>query len=286
MLKKNEPLWETTMNNCGKRCWICWLFFFILCLMLPVSGQAMTEGERIEKGTKVGAESYRRESGFVDFFAEITLVQQNKKGKDIYRHIRLWGLEREDAGDKSLSVFVYPPDVKGFARLTYSHTDKPDDHWLYIPEKRRVKRLSPVSQLSLFMGSQFSFEDLRLYRAEKAEKFNYRYLHDEPYAGQDCFVVERFSRKEYSNYSRQVIWFDKKEYRILKIDFYDKRNQLQKTLTKSKYELYEGRFWCMGEMKMTNHLNGESTLVLWNNYQFGLGLTENDFTQNSLKRLK
>jgi outer membrane lipoprotein-sorting protein len=247
---------------------------------------AMTELERSVKGTEIGAESYRRESGFIDFFAELTLVQKDKHNKDIYRHIRLWGLERESKGDKSISVFIYPPDVKGFARLTYTHTEKPDDHWLYIPEKKRVKRLSPSSQLSLFMGSQFSFEDLRLYRAEKVEKFTYRYLYDEIYEELDCYVVERFSRKEYSNYSRQVIWFDKEEYRILKIDFYDKSNKLLKTLTKSEYELYEGRFWCMRQMKMVNHQNGEETLVLWNNYTFNLGLTENDFTQNSLKRFK
>ncbi len=263
-----------------------WILLLVFCVLLPAAGQAMTERERVEKGMQIATESYRRESGFVDFFAELTLIQENGEGKNIYRHIRLWGLEREDEGDKSISVFVDPPDVKGFARLTHSHSDRPDDHWLYIPEKRRVKRLSPMSQLSRFMGSQFSFEDLRLYRAEKVEKYNYRYLRDELYKGMNCFVVERFSRKEYSNYSRQVIWVDKKEYRIFKIDFYNKQNQLLKTLTKSKYKLYEGRFWCMGEMKMANCLNGKTTLVLWNNYKFGLGLTESNFTRKSLKRIK
>jgi hypothetical protein len=39
-------------------------------------------------------------------------------------------------------------------------------------------------------------------------------------------------------------------------------------------------------MNMENHQTGKSTRLLQNNYQFGVGLTDRDFDQNSLKRAR
>jgi hypothetical protein len=269
--------------------WKYLLFFGLILtisLSLPGLGQADNETGAVQKGLEIARTSYERDSGFGDFFAEITLAQANKQGKEELRHIRVWGLERPEQGDRSISIFVYPPDVKGMARLSHSRRNEPDEHWVFIPENQRVKRLSPANQLSAFMGTQFSFEDLRLYRAEEVEKYSYRYLRNEQQAGLDCFVVERIPHKKFTNYSRQVMWIDSKEYRIFKIDFYDHENALFKTMTKSKFELYEGKFWCMREMEMVNHRTGEKTMVYWSNYRFGLGLKESDFTKDGLTRIQ
>ena len=42
--------------------------------------------------------------------------------------------------------------------------------------------------------------------------------------GMECFVFERYPAYKNSGYTRQVVWLDKKEYRMLKIDFYDRKN--------------------------------------------------------------
>ncbi len=39
-------------------------------------------------------------------------------------------------------------------------------------------------------------------------------------------------------------------------------------------------------MEMTNHQNGKSTTLDWNNYQFKTGLTDNDFKSQTLKRAR
>ena len=240
-----------------------------------------------EKGMAIAQRSYETDSGFGDFYAELTIVQGDTKGKEDLRHIRLWGLESEQDGDRSISVFVYPPDVKGMARLSHTHETRPDDHWVYGPENKRVRRVSPTSQLSYFMGTQFTFEDLRLYRAESLAKFSFEYLGDEPYAGMECFKVRRVPvRKKFTNYSSQIMWIDKEEFRVLKVEFYNLKNILAKTLTRSHFKLYEGKFWAMQQMEMKNNQTGEHTLVIWSNYRFGIGLNESNFTRESLKRLK
>ncbi len=239
------------------------------------------------KGLAIAQRSYETDSGFVDFFAELTIVQKNDNGKENLRHIRFWSLEGDGNGEQSRSIFTYPPDVKGMARLSHLHADSADDHWVFLPGDNRVKRVSPNNQLSYFMGTQFTFEDFRLYRAEQVEKYSYKYLGNEEYAGLDCFMVARFpTGMDFTNYSKHILWIDSKEFRVLKVDFYDKKEQLLKTMTRSKFKLYKGKFWCMHEMEMVNHQSGEKTLVIWSNYRFGLGLEEKDFTRESLKRLR
>ena len=41
-------------------------------------------------------------------------------------------LEVDGDGDKGLSIFDTPADIKGTASLTYSHALKPDEQWLGI----------------------------------------------------------------------------------------------------------------------------------------------------------
>jgi outer membrane lipoprotein-sorting protein len=107
------------------------------------------------------------------------------------------------------------------------------------------------------------------------------------WSASECFVVERYPvDKESSGYTRQVAWVDKMEYRELKIEFYDRKDSLLKTLTFSSYRHYLNRYWRAEQMSMVNHQNGKSTQLEWSDYEFGVGLEDGDFSQNSLKRIR
>jgi hypothetical protein len=96
--------------------------------------------------------------------------------------------------------------------------------------------------------------------------------------------MERYPVSKYSGYTRQVVWMDKAEYRPLRIDFYDRKSSLLKTLTWNAYKRYLNKYWRADEMLMVNHQNGKSTSLRWVNYKFGNGLKEEDFNQERLKR--
>ena len=136
-------------------------------------------------------------------------------------------LEGTTDGDKSLIIFEKPRDVKGTATLTFTHKEGSDDQWLYLPAIKRVKRISSNNKSGPFMGSEFAYEDLS---SQEVEKYNYKHLRDETFDGKDCYVVERIPMDKYSGYTKQVAWIDKAEYRALKIDFYDRKKSLLKTL--------------------------------------------------------
>lgn len=255
------------------------LVWLSLCLAAPVLAQSPEE-----KGLAITLEAEQRDAGFGDNSADMLMILRNKHGRESKRKIRIKTLEQTNDGDKSLSIFDTPRDVKGTAFLSFSHKVGDDDQWLYLPALKRVKRISSRNKSGSFMGSEFAYEDIA---SQEVEKYTYRYIRDEMYDGHDCFVNESMpvDRKN-SGYTRQVSWRDKDEYRLWKVEYYDRKESHLKTLTFKAYQLYLDKHWRAHEMKMVNHQNGKSTQLLFSKYQFKTGLTDRDFNKNSLKRAK
>jgi len=131
------------------------------------------------------------------------------------------------------------------------------------------------------MGSEFAYEDLS---SQEVEKYTYKYVKDEPVGGEDCFVIERYPVAKHSGYTRQLVWIDKGGYRTRKIDYYDRKGSLLKTLTFASYTLHLERYWRAEDMLMENHQTGKSTALKWSAFRFQAGLKESDFTQEALRR--
>jgi len=248
-----------------------------------VSYTAAAESTAEEKGLAIAVEANRRDTGFVDFTSSMMMELSNKQGDTSVRTIRLKTLEVIGDGDKSMSIFDKPADVKGTAFLTYSHSIKPDEQWLYLPALKRVKRINSKNKSGPFMGSEFAYEDLA---SQEVDKYSYKYLRDETLNGIDCFVIERYPAYKHSGYTRQVAWVNKAEYRPEKVVFYDRKNTLLKTLTYDGYQQYLGQFWRPDVMTMINHQTDKKTVLKWLDYQFKTGLSDRDFSKNSLMRAK
>jgi len=236
-----------------------------------------------EKGLAIAKEADLRDTGFKDSIANMTMELKNKQGKTSVREVRVKTLEVIGDGDKGLSIFNKPRDIKGTASLTYSHALKPDEQWLYLPALKRVKRISSKNKSGPFMGSEFAYEDIS---SQEIEKYTYKYIKDETLNGIDCFVVERYPAYKHSGYTRQLAWVNKQEYRAEKIVFYDRKNSMLKTLDYSDYKQYLDKHWRAQKMHMVNHQTGKSTLLSWHDYKFKTGLSNKDFNRNSLKRAK
>jgi outer membrane lipoprotein-sorting protein len=249
-------------------------------LLLPLSVGAQTAEE---KGLAIAVEADRRDTGWVDSSSELKMVLRNRQGDESQRAMRNRSLEMENDGDKTLIIFDAPKDVKGTAFLSYTHATKPDDQWLYLPALKRVKRISSANKSGPFMGSEFAYEDIS---SQEIEKYKYKYLRDETIDGRPSFVVERYPQYKNSGYTRQVAWIDQETYRVAKVEFYDRKDSLLKTLTYHEYKLYLDQFWRAHRMEMVNHQTGKSTTLSWKDFDFRSGLTERDFDKNSLKRAR
>lgn len=234
-----------------------------------------------EQGLEIAQEVDKRDTGFADTQVELEMILKNRSGDESRRELEIRTLEIIGDGDKSLTVFNSPKDIKGTAFLSFTHALVPDDQWLYLPALKRVKRISSANKSGPFLGSEYAFEDLTSF---EVPRYHYRYLKDEVIDGIDCFVVEMKPRYENSGYSRQIGWVDKARYIIIKGEFYDRKNALLKTQDFKDYQQYQDKYWRAAKQTMTNHQNGKITELRWGNYQFSVGLNDRDFDKNTLKR--
>lgn len=246
----------------------------------PVRGD--TEAERA--GFEIAARADRTDRGFTNSEVELEMVLRNAAGKESRRTLKISTLEivDESVGDKSLVVFDNPNDIKGTALLSHANILDPDDQWLFLPALKRVKRISSANKSGPFVGSEFAFED---FTALELNKYDYTYLRQEELAGLDTDVVERTPRYENSGYTRQVSWVDRDVYQVRKVEFYDRRGDLLKTLTLNDYRNYDG-VWRSQRMEMVNHQTGKSTDFIYGDYRFDVGLEEGDFVKGRLARLR
>lgn len=250
----------------------------VIVLVTPVLAETPQE-----KGLAIAQEIDRRDQGWQDSISVMRMVLRNKQGEESHRAVRINSLEVNGDGDKSLTIFDEPHDVKGTAFLSFSHFIEPDDQWLFMPALKRVKRISSANKSGPFMGSQFAYEDISSF---EVDKYRYEYLRDEELEGIDTFVVTLYPNYEHSGYTQQIIWVDKQRYIRLKTEFYDRKNDLLKTLKYSNYTQYLNKYWRALEQFMTNHQNGKTTHLTWYEYRLRTGLSEQDFDRNSLKRVR
>ena len=254
-------------------------------IALAHSGATESAEDPVAKGEAIAREWDRRDLGFGDSKTALKMILENRKGQTSERRMRIHTLETPDEndGDKSLVIFDEPRDIKGTALLSYAHILEPDDQWLYLPALKRVKRISSANKSGPFVGSEFAYEDIT---AQELKKYSYRWLRDEPCGESECFVVERRPLYEKSGYTRLITWYGTAEYHIRRVEYYDRKDVLLKTLTFGEYRRYLGTFWRAHSLFMENQQTGKKTRLQYETYEFRTGLKERDFNKSSLKRAR
>lgn len=256
-----------------------------LCALTVTAPAPAQDRDAREKGRAIMVEADARGKGYGDLRAEMAMVLKNAHGQESRREMRSRSLEKE-GGDWNLIIFDEPKDVEGTALLTHTHAGADDDQWLYLPALKRVKRIASGNKSGPFVGSEFAYEDLSSQEIEDYQ--DYELLREEACPGSDepCWVVKRIPADSNSGYSRQIAWVDQSEYRVRKLDYYDRKGDHLKTLTFDDYRLYLDDYWYAHEMHMVNHQTGKSTLLNWKAYEFRNGYTDRDFDRNALKRIR
>ncbi len=257
------------------------VFSILICLLTGVVfGDDLSPEER---GLQIAKDAFQRDTGYGDSDSELSMVLRLGSGQEAKRELRIRTLEISETETRAMVIFDTPADVRGTALLTHSFTDKDDSQWLYLPEIKREKRISGGGRSGPFMGSEFSFEDMS---SQRVEKFTYKYMGDETLNDMVCHILERYPTDKGSGYTKQVAWLDTEHLRVHKVDYYDRRGELLKTLTATGYEQHDEKFWRPTTMEMLNHQTGRSTLLEWKNTKFNNNFTAREFEPNALRNAR
>jgi hypothetical protein len=260
----------------------------VLLVCPPTGAQAAAGGNAAvparNEGYEIAARADRSDDGFGSSQVSARMTLRNAAGQESTRRMRFRTLERENesAGDKSLVIFETPRDVQGTALLSHTRILGPDQQWLYLPALKRVKRISSANKSGPFVGSEFAFED---FTSTELNKYEYRYVGEEVLADVVVDVVECVPRYGNSGYSRLLTYYDQQIYQARRIEYFDRKAALLKTLTLSEYQAYDG-IWRAHLLTMVNHQTRKETDIAYEAFDFTVDFDDRDFDRAVLTRIR
>jgi outer membrane lipoprotein-sorting protein len=209
----------------------------------------------------------------------------SKAGEVKERRLVSYALTPPDERSKTLLRFLAPRDVENTALLTWEGEGGDDDQWLYLPATRRVKRIAASGKKTRFMGTDFSYEDLR---PENLDLHEYRLLGTESLEGAECYVIEARPatprQAADSGYSRRKLWIRQDNYATVKQEFYERTGRLEKIGLSRRVVNVQGTLWRAGEVEMRDVQAGTRTIMVIQHRSLDTGLNDSFFTEAQLTR--
>lgn len=234
------------------------------------------------KGREIAEKANATQRNFGDEIVTNTMYLINASGDTVVRHLKNYTLERKDQLDYSVVQFLNPPDVRGTGLLTHQNPAGDDKQWLYLPELRRVKKISSKNKSGAFMASEFAYEDIT---GNTLDKFNYKFLSEEDLNGLACFTVERTPTYKNSGYIKIKSWYAKDTYLPMRNEYTDRKNSLLKIQTFFGWKKY-GKTYRSDRIEMENLQTGKMSIISFSGRKLGSGLKEKEFTKRSLQRIR
>ncbi len=213
-----------------------------------------------------------------DMRADLTMVLTNARGQTRTSTIRSVSL---DGGKKQIIWFLAPADDKGVAFLKIERDNKDDDMRLWLPDFKKVRRISSKKKGDSFMGSDLSYEDMT---NRELDENDYRLLRSEKVDGRDCYVLEITPKpKIKSTYSKHITWVTKKDLLPIREESYDRSGRLMKK-KEIRYTNIKG-YDVPVEIYVENVQKHHNTRLTFRNMELDTGVNENLFQEKNLKRL-
>lgn len=141
------------------------------------------------------------------------------------RVLEVWSQKADQKQDLDdiIMVFYEPASIKDTRFLQKENEGEDDDQWIYLPDLGRVRRISGAQGGDSFMGTDFSYDDLK---SREIDDFEYEILKEEEYNGYQTYVVEAVPKDPAEEqYAKTISWITKKHYIPVKVEMYDKKTR-------------------------------------------------------------
>ncbi len=216
---------------------------------------------------------------------EMTMMSVNKRGRKRVRKVRAFSktYKKEDGTEysKSLMQFLSPPDERGTGFLSWENPKGDDDQWLFLPALNKTRRIAGGNKSESFMGTDFTYADLQ---TKEKDDYTYKLLGEEKFGPYDCYRIESIPKEGVdSQYSKSILWVDKKSFMVVRADNYDKKGKLLKVLVVKSLKKIDG-FWTPLETSMKNVQKRSMTMLKLHNVKYNSAVKDEYFTQSYMER--
>lgn len=204
--------------------------------------------------------------------AELEMRIIEKNGEVKTRKMALKTLRSE--GFSVLARIESPADIKNMAFLGQVDPEGNEKQWIYLPSSGQVRRLVTGKSKAGLLGSEISPEDLNSEAVKGAKSKLTK-------TDKEFYWIEVRPLEGTSDYSKVITKISKSDY-LPKYTAYYMNDKLKKTIAFKEYKKF-GPVFRAQSMMVQNHLNGRATEVRLSSVKVNTGLTEDDFSQSSLK---
>lgn len=187
--------------------------------------------------------------------------------------------------NRTLLFFESPPEVKGVGLLQWSDPHATDEQWLYIPELKRIRKISAGAKRESFVGTDFSFNDLAIISQLTEwteEDARTELLREETLDGRRCHVIEFTPAAKSFGYGKIVIWLRTDDLVIVKYSMHDTAGRQEKVLTLGDIRKV-GEIPTAFQMEMKNVNSGSHTIVKFTEIKYDTGVKDAMFTRRALE---
>lgn len=188
-------------------------------------------------------------------------------------------MEQNNDDRFSYIKFLYPTKIK-FLSKSYHDSDD-SDRWLKLTSGR-ARRIVAKDKGKPFVNSHFAYEDLERNYIDQGE---YKLIKEESVNGEECYKIEVVKKKKNTtSYSKRVVYISKKDYFLIKAEFYNKKKKLHKIFTVDKREVSKQGVIVPLKMTMIMKKNPKFKTELYTKkYKLNIKLNKNMFTPQRLK---
>jgi hypothetical protein len=261
--------------------------FVLLFVFAPASTRAENEVSTLSTGLEIVRYVNGRDDG-AHVVRRVMMELIDRRGKKRVR--QTFGYRRYYGGEKrSVLFFESPQNVKGTGFLTfdYPEADRDDDQWLYLPALRKVRRISSSDRGGYFLGTDFSYEDMKKETKFAIEDYHHKTLGVEEVDGRRCYVVEHVPVSEKISrelgYGRVVSYIDPEVWIGRKGEFWDTKLRHLKTIHTREIRQVDG-IWTAHRIEVENHKTGHRTILSLVEVDYENPVEDDVFTERALRR--
>lgn len=181
----------------------------------------------------------------------------------------------------SLALITAPAKEKGQAYLK-----RGNEMWNWNPTINRMIKLPPAMLSQGWMGSDFTNDDL-LNESSIVVDYTHKIIGSETLADRDCYKIELIPTENAPVvWGKIILWITKKDYLMLKSEYYDEDNYLVKTETGSDIKNMDGRIIPARYELVPADKEGNKTVVTLDEVKFNIPLSDSFFSQQNMKNIR
>lgn len=256
--------------------------FKMMALLMAVG---TLNAQDLPDGQTIAEKTYERNEGNS---VKRTLIMEltDKRGKTRVRETT--ALRKYFGEERRLIIFYNTPtSVKGTAFLTYDYpsADVDDDQWLYLPALRKTRRISASNRGDYFLGTDLTYEDIKLETKISRDDYNYKTIRKETIDGYECYVIEATPKDDdiakELGYSKAKFWVDAKVWMMRKSESWDIAGNPLKTVNVSDIREIQG-IWTLHRIDVQNHKTKHKTVFRFEDIDYSTALSDDYFTEEAL----